>query len=99
MSHSVNKPARYIKHTEIADNNFTLGVVQEKNWHYFIKRLLEACNNLELVNIVAGENPEEVKIINVSLQNLAICKELYKILYNSVADNYASILIIFLKRN
>ena len=40
-----------------------------------------------MVNIVAGGNPEVVKIINVSLQNLTICKELYKNLINSVADN------------
>ena len=32
-------------------------------------------------------NLEVAKIINDSLQNLTICKELYKTLHNSVADN------------
>ena len=69
------------------DDDFGLGVRQEKNWPYFIERMLEASTNLELENIVGAGNPEKIKIINFSLQNLTICKEFYKNLRNSVADN------------
>ena len=72
----INKPVKYIKHTEIADDDFALGVLQEKNWPYFIERLLEVCTNLAFENIVGIGNPENVKIINDSLQNLTICNEL-----------------------
>ena len=66
---------------------FWFGALKQKNWSYLIERLLKVCTNLESENIVGTGNPEEVEIINDSLQNLTICKELYKNLHNSVPNN------------
>ena len=64
-----------------------------------MKRLLEVFTNLEFEIIVGASNPEEVNIIDESLQNLTTCKELYISLFNSVADNLRKYFIHIPKKN
>ena len=66
-----------------------LELLQNKNWQYFIERILEVCqpNNGGGLNQLV--NAKEVEIIENSIENLTICKQLYTNSYNQIASNLA----------
>ena len=64
-----------------------LEILQNKDWPYFIERILEICqsnNGGEFTELV---NAKEVQIIENSVENLTICKSLYTKFYNQVSEN------------
>ena len=72
----------------MADKNYSLTVIQEKKWHYFTERLLE--KSLQTteegqINLADG-TPQENALVNDSIRNIAICKNVYKNKYGAVAD-------------
>ena len=69
-----------------------LEILQNKDWPYFIERILEICqsnNGGEFTELV---NAKEVQIIENSVENLTICKSLYTKFYNQVSENLAEAL-------
>ena len=66
-----------------------LEILQNKNWQYFTERILEVCqlNNGGGLNQLV--NTKKVKIIENSVENHTICKQLYANFYNQIASNLA----------
>ena len=64
-----------------------LKILKNKNWQYFIERILEVCqsnNGGELTQLVSAE---EAKIIENSVENHTINKTLYTNFHNEVVGN------------
>lgn len=82
----INEPSKPIRHIVISDDNFALEILKDKNWQYFIERLLEVyqTNNIDPDQLTT---PQETKIIKDSIKKLTICETLYTNLYNQVAEN------------
>ena len=69
-----------------------LEILQNKDWQYFIERILEACqsnNGGEFAKLV---NTKELQIIENSLEKLTICKSLTTKFYNQMSENLAEAL-------
>ena len=41
----INEPTKPVRHSEIIDDDFALDIMQNKNWQYFIEKLLEICQS------------------------------------------------------
>ena len=41
----INEPTKPLRHSEIIDDDFALDIMQNKNWQYFIEKLLEICQS------------------------------------------------------
>ena len=72
-----------IRHTQISDNKYALETLQNKNWSYFVKRVLEISN--DDVDLSSAADQNEINIINETFENLNICKEYYSSIYNNIA--------------
>ena len=75
---------KLIRHSVITNNETALEILQNKDWQYFIERILEVCqsnNNGESLEISSAK---EDKIIPDSVENLTICKKLYGNYYNQI---------------
>ena len=76
----------------VLNDETALEILQNKDWQYFIERILEVCqsnNGGEFTKLV---NAKEVQIIENSVENLRICKSLYREFYNQVSENIAEAL-------
>ena len=77
-------------HTIISDNKDALEILQNKDWPYFINRLLEVSNggisSLSLLSIGQNQNNvEELKVIgDDTIENLEKCKNYYADIYADV---------------
>ena len=63
----INEPMKPVRHSVVLNDETTLEILQNKNWQYFIERILEVCqsnNGSELNQLV---NAKEVKIIENSV--------------------------------
>ena len=72
-----------IKHTQISDDKYALETLQNKNWPYFVKTVLEISN--DDVDLSSVTDLNEINIINETFENLNICKEYYSCIYDSIA--------------
>ena len=80
----INEQVKLVRHSVITNNETALEILQNKDWQYFIERILEACQlkiNGESLEISSAK---EVKIIQDSVENFTICKTLYGNYYNQV---------------
>ena len=60
-----------------------LKALQNKNWAYFIKSLLEF--STDQAHISSLSNPNELSILSQTSENLHICKEYYNSIYHNIA--------------
>ena len=70
----INEPTKPVHHSVVADDDSTLEILQDKNWQYFIERILEVCqsnNGGELTQLVSVR---EVKIMENSVENSLFVK-------------------------
>ena len=37
----INEPTKLARHSQISDDDIALDIIQNKNWQYFIERILE----------------------------------------------------------
>ena len=65
--------------------------LQNKNWVYVIKTLLEI--STEQLDISSFSNPNEISILSQLSENLHICKEYYNSIYHNVAGCFQEYLI------
>ena len=72
-----------IRHTQISDDRYALKILQNKNWPYFVKTVLELSNDNVDLSSVTDQN--EINIINETFENLNICKEYCNSVYNNIA--------------
>ena len=73
----IHEQVKLIRHSEKTNNETTLEILENKDWQYFIGRILEVCqlnNNGDSLEI---SSTKEVKIIQDSVENLTIFKKLY----------------------
>ena len=90
----INQPTKPVRHVVVTDDETVLEILQSKNWRYFIERILEVCqsnNGSELTQLVSAKEIK-IKIIENSVENLTICKSLYKNFYNQIASNLSDTL-------
>ena len=57
--------------------------MQNKNWAYFIKTVLEV--STDQVDISSFSNPNELSIISQTSENLHICKVYHNSIYHNIA--------------
>ena len=87
-----------IRHNIVSDNQHALEFLQNKDWTYFINRLLEASEgditSINLGRIISqNENDvEELKIMNDTIDNLQICKNYNADIYVNVDGSFQNYL-------
>ena len=83
-----------VKHTIIADANYTLEKMQSKNWPYFTERLIEISEGGIIALDFSGtqKNFNEINILNNSKDDLSICKGYYNTIYNNIRNHFAEYL-------
>ena len=95
----INELTKPVRHNVVLNDKTALEILQNKNWQYFIERILEVCqsnNGGELNQLV---NIKEVKIIENSVENFTICKSLYTNFYNQIASNLVEAIQIYRQMN
>ena len=84
---TISKPPQLVRHTVTSDDDYALREMQNKNWPYFIERILKVSETgLELTNYSMTDKSEN-KIITDAVQNFKTVKKLYVCQYNTVGDN------------
>ena len=78
-----------LRHSQVSEDDYALKALQNKNWAYFIKTLLEVSTNQ--VDISSFSNPNELSIISQTSENLHICKEYYNSMYHNIAAVFKNI--------
>ena len=73
-----------IRHLIIVEDQEGLAELQNRNWPYFIEKVIAITEDMNKVKIEEKKN----KILNEITRNYKICRRVYKSLYNSVADNF-----------
>ena len=82
------KPKHFIRHSVTTDDNYALKTLQDRNWSYFIKRIIEFCQGF--INLSDYDNSidqTEINILSNTRANFEIVKNLYNKLFNSVGIN------------
>ena len=69
-------------YTQIWDNKYALETLQNKNWPYFIKTIIEISNDDVDLNSVTDQN--KISIINETFENLNMPKEYYNSIYHKI---------------
>ena len=57
----IGKQAKLVRHTKISDDDFALPNLQEKNWPYFVERLLTVSENKYSFVFSTNSSIEEIK--------------------------------------
>ena len=72
----IGRPVQFVRHTQIPDNDYALTTLQEKNWPYFIERILEVSEGwpLQLINLGSPVDIDENKIITDTIYSLTVLK-------------------------
>ena len=76
-----------VKHTKVSADDYALQKLQERNWPYFIDRIIQFSQGFLDLNDVITTDPEEVNILNDTRSNFEITKNLYNELLTSVGIN------------
>ena len=62
-----------LRRRQVSEDDYALKALQNKNWSYFIKTLLEV--STDPVDISSLANPNELSILRQTSENLHICKD------------------------
>ena len=76
-----------IKHSTLTDDNYALQTLQNRNWPYFISRIIEFSQGFINLNDLTSTDSTEINILNNTRANFEIVKDLYNELFNSVGIN------------
>ena len=76
-----------VKHTKVSADDYTLKTLQDRNWPYFVNRIIEFSQGVFDINDIITTDPEEVNILNNTRSNFEITKNLYHELLTSVGIN------------
>ena len=74
-----------IRHSVLTDDHYTLKKLQERNWPYFINRIIEFSQGF--INLADETDQTEINILTRTRSNFEIVKNFYKELFNSVGIN------------
>ena len=76
-----------VRHTKVSTDDYTLQKLQDKNWPYFINRIIEFSQCVFDINDIITTDADEVNILNNTRSNFEIVKNLYNELLTSVGIN------------
>ena len=71
----------------MTDDNYALQTLQNRNWPYFISRIIEFSQGFINLNDLTSTDSTEINILNNTRANFEIVKNLYNELFNSVGIN------------
>ena len=77
-----------VRHSQIANDEFAMKIVQSHNWQYFIETLLHISNGEIDIGDYDLQNDDEFDdyvIIQKTLQNLNYCKRFYEELFDDIS--------------
>ena len=94
LFHLINKyqedrrrPKYPIRHSTLTDDNYALQTLQDRNWPYFISRIIKFFQGFINLNDLGRSDSIEMNILNNTRANFEIVKDLYNELFNSVGIN------------
>ena len=76
-----------VRHTKVSADDYALQKLQDKNWPYFINRIIEFSQGVFDINDIIRTDADEVNILNNTRSNFEIVKNLYNELLTSVGVN------------
>ena len=76
-----------VRHTKVNTDDYALKTLQDRNWPYFINRIIEFSQGVFDLNDIITTDPDEVNILNDTRSNFEIVKSLYNELLTSVGIN------------
>ena len=76
-----------VRHTKVNADEYALKTLQDRNWPYFINRIIEFSQGVFDLNDIITADPDEVNILNDTRSNFEIVKSLYNELLTSVGIN------------
>ena len=85
-----NKPKQFIGHSVISDDNYALKELQNKNWPYFINRIIQFSQGFTDVGEIGISDRYEANILYNTKGNFKIVNELYSELFNFVGVSCTS---------
>ena len=77
-----------VRHSQVADDEFAIKIVQSHNWQYFIETLLHISNNeidIKDFNLKNDDEFDDYLIIQKTLQNLNYCKRFYEEVFDDIS--------------
>ena len=81
-------PPLTVRHSQIADDEFAIRIVQSHNWQYFIETLLHISNNeidIQDFDLKNEDEFDDYLIIQKTVQNLNYCKRFYEEVFNDIS--------------
>ena len=81
-------PPLTVRHSQIAEDEFAMKIVQSHNWQNFIETLLHISNNeinIDDFNLQNDEVFHDYLIIQKTQQNLNYCKNFYEEVFNDIS--------------
>ena len=72
------------RHSNLTDDNYALEALQNRNWPYFISRIIEFSQGFIKLSDLTGSDSTEINILNNTKANFEIVKDLYNELFTSV---------------
>ena len=81
------KPKHAVRHTKLSDDNYVLEALQDRNWPYFIDRIIEYSQGFLNLSDIDSEYITEINILRNTRDNFEIVKGVYNDLYDSVGVN------------
>ena len=76
-----------VKHTKVSADDYALRTLQNRNWPYFVNRIIEFSQGVFDINDIITTDPEEVNILNNTRSNFEITKNLYNEFLTTVGIN------------
>ena len=76
-----------VKHTKVSADDYALKKLQDRNWPYFVNRIIEFSQGVYDSNDIITTDAEEVNILNNTRANFEITKNLYNELLTAVGIN------------
>ena len=83
---STGQPMIKIRHSKLTDDYLADEEIQNQNWQYFIKRVIEVCKSKEIGSTI--KKSEDFLLTTV--ENVTMAKKSYETFYNIVERNFFS---------
>ena len=81
------RPKFPIRHSTLTDDNYALSALQDRNWSYFINRIIEFSQGFINLSDLKHSDATEINILNNTRANFEIVKTVYNELFTSVGIN------------
>ena len=82
----MGRQLQFVRHTIIVDDDFTLQNLQERDWFYFVERLIQVSQD-EQYFLDANQNLEKNNVVIDTIENLVLSKSVYNVIYISIANS------------